>query len=185
MVSVEPIRSAEKIREICKYLKMTNERNYILFLLGIYSGLRISDILRLQVKDVKGKSHFVLREKKTGKMQKLVINDQLKKELKWYCAQKRMDDYLIPSRQAGPDGKERPICRDQALKIMKQIGKAFGEDNLGCHSMRKSFGYHYYRRTGDIATLQRIFNHATSRITLIYLGIEQAEKDKAMKKFRY
>ena len=78
--SVSPIKSREKVREICKYLKLTNERNFILFMLGIYSGLRVSDILRLKSKDVTGKSHFILKEGKTGKTQKLIICDELKKE---------------------------------------------------------------------------------------------------------
>lgn len=185
MNNVDPIKSREKVKNICKYLKLTNERNYILFMLGIYSGLRISDILKLKVKDVRGKTHFLLKEKKTGKTQKLIICDELKKELKWYCSGKDSDDFLIRSRQKDLNGNQKPITRDMALKIMKQISESFDEENMGCHSMRKTFGYHYYKNTGDIATLQKIFNHSTPRITLIYLGIEQEEKDKAVKKFKY
>ncbi|AMJ40687.1 tyrosine-type recombinase/integrase [Anaerotignum propionicum] len=185
IVSVSPIKSKEKVKNICKYLKLSNERNYILFALGIYSGLRISDILSLKVKDVKGKTHFLVKEKKTKKTQKLLINDELKKELKWYCKDKEPDDYLIRSRQSDKLGKQKPITRDMALKIMKKIADDFDEDNLGCHSMRKTFGYHYYKATGDIATLQKIYNHSTPRETLIYLCIEQDEKDAAVKKFRY
>lgn len=128
---------------------------------------------------------FLLKEKKTGKTQKLIICDELKKELKWYCSGKDNDDFLIRSRQKDIDGKQKPITRDMALKIMKQISESFDEENMGCHSMRKTFGYHYYKNTGDIATLQKIFNHSTPRITLIYLGIEQEEKDRAVKKFKY
>ena len=185
MNSVSPIKSRDKVKSICKFLKLTNERNFILFMLGIYSGLRISDILKLKVKDVKGKTHFLLKEKKTGKTQKLIICDELKKELKWYCADKEPEDFLIRSRQKDIDGKQKPISRDMALKIMKKIADDFDEENLGCHSMRKTFGYHYYKNTGDIATLQKIFNHSTPRETLIYIGIEQEEKDKAVKKFKY
>lgn len=170
---------------MCKYLKLTNERNYILFMLGIYSGLRVSDILALRVRDVKGKTHFLIKEKKTGKTQKLLICDELKKELKWYLADKEDTDYLIRSRQSDRTGKQKPITRDRALKIIKKVAEEFEEDNIGCHSMRKTFGYHYYKSTGDIATLQKIFNHSTPRETLVYLGIDQDEKDRAVKKFRY
>lgn len=183
--SVSPIKSREKVKNMCKYLKLTNERNYILFMLGIYSGLRVSDILALRVKDVKGKTHFLIKEKKTGKTQKLLICDELKKELKWYLADKEDTDYLIRSRQSDRTGEQKPITRDRALKIIKKVAEEFEEDNIGCHSMRKTFGYHYYKSTGDIATLQKIFNHSTPRETLVYLGIDQDEKDRAVKKFRY
>ena len=52
---VQPIRDPVLIEQIEKYLKNKNERDYILFLLGIYTGLRISDILSLTVKDLRNK----------------------------------------------------------------------------------------------------------------------------------
>ena len=55
----------EQIQQIKEYLKEKNERNYILFVMGINTGLRISDILKLKVGDVQG-SHISMREMKTG-----------------------------------------------------------------------------------------------------------------------
>jgi integrase len=49
---VQPIRDPEKIEAIKQFLKERNERNYILFLIGVNTGLRISDILKLKVSDV-------------------------------------------------------------------------------------------------------------------------------------
>lgn len=46
---VQPIRDPEKIQQIKEYLKEKNERNYILFVMGINTGLRISDILKLKL----------------------------------------------------------------------------------------------------------------------------------------
>lgn len=185
MNSVSPIKSREKIKNMCKYLKLTNSRNYILFLLGIYSGLRISDILRLKVKNVKNKTHFELREQKTGKIQRLIINDVLKKELKIYCQSMDNEDYLIPSRMLDKAGRQKPITRQQAYNILKDLSDKFELENIACHSMRKTFGFHYYQSTHDIATLQKIFNHSSPRETLIYIGVEQTEKDNAMKRFKY
>ena len=52
MYFVEPIRNPDMIKAIERHLKEKNERNYILFLIGIYCGLRISDILQLRVSSV-------------------------------------------------------------------------------------------------------------------------------------
>ena len=62
---VQPIRDPEQIQQIKEYLKEKNARNYILFVMGINTGLRISDILKLKVGDVQG-SHISMREIKTG-----------------------------------------------------------------------------------------------------------------------
>ncbi|KXS48513.1 MAG: integrase family protein, partial [Halanaerobium sp. T82-1] len=66
MNKVEPIRDKDKIEEIKNILRQQSYRNYILFVLGINTGLRISDMLKLKVEDVRNKSHIVIREQKTS-----------------------------------------------------------------------------------------------------------------------
>ncbi|MGN1132438.1 MAG: tyrosine-type recombinase/integrase, partial [Ruminococcus sp.] len=46
---------------------------------------------------------------------------------------------------------------------------------VGTHTMRKSFGYHHYRKHKDVAILQTIFNHSAPSITLHYIGVQQDE----------
>ena len=57
----------DTILDIARYLRSKSEREYVMFVTGIYSGLRISDILKLRVRDIRGKDHISIREKKTGK----------------------------------------------------------------------------------------------------------------------
>ena len=76
---VEPIRDSNKVQEIANYLKRYSKRNYIMFILGINSGLRISDILNLRVRDVKGKDYISIREKKTGKQKIFPMTQILKR----------------------------------------------------------------------------------------------------------
>ncbi|MDU4659443.1 MAG: tyrosine-type recombinase/integrase, partial [Clostridium butyricum] len=64
---VEPIRDADIFHDIQSTLKKENIRDYVLIMTGTYTGLRISDILKLKVKDVKDKKYIDIREKKTGK----------------------------------------------------------------------------------------------------------------------
>ncbi len=179
---VEPIRSVDLIRDISLFLKTKSERNYIMFLLGIYSGLRISDILKLRVKDVKNKNSISLREQKTGKQRIFVINPYLKKELKKY-----IDDNYLPSDQylIKRQGKRNEsISRVRAYEILREAAEYFRIDNIGTHTMRKTFGYHFYLQTKDVLTLQKIFNHAHPVITLRYIGMEQNEIDKKVKNFK-
>ena len=67
MNTVQPIRDMNTVMDIARYLKQNNERDYVMFTTGIYSGLRVSDILKLRVKDVRGKDYIAMREKKTKK----------------------------------------------------------------------------------------------------------------------
>lgn len=178
---VEPIRDVTVLENMCDYLEKTNERNLVLFQMGIYTGLRVSDILKLRVKDVKNKKQLTIKENKTGKKKIIMINPILKKTLNHYCSDKKDNEFLIKSR----NGYNNPLCRERAYQIIKELGDMFGIDDLGTHSMRKTFGYHYYQQTKDIAFLQKIFNHSSPAITLRYIGIEQDYQDRAYYRFRY
>ena len=65
--TVEPIRDLDVVMDIAEYLKGKSDRNYVMFMFGIYTGLRISDILKFRVRDVRDKDAVYIREKKTGK----------------------------------------------------------------------------------------------------------------------
>lgn len=176
---VQPIRDPELLNEIKTYLLNTNERNFILFVTGINSGLRISDILKLRVGDLRS-THISMREKKTGKQKRIPITAALRRELKWYLEGKDDDEYLIKSRQ----GENKPIGRSMAYKILQQVAKKYRLDEIGTHTLRKTFGYHFYYQTKNIALLMEIFNHSSERITLRYIGVNQDTIDQAMIKFK-
>lgn len=78
MTTVEPIRNKKDIEKVEKYLLKQNKRDYMLFVMGINCGLRISDILALDVGDVRNKTYIQIVEKKTGKFKKFPINSKLK-----------------------------------------------------------------------------------------------------------
>lgn len=168
MKSVEPIRKLSDIEKIKKYLS-TNPRDRLLFIFGINTGLRISDILKLKVKDVKNKRHLIVTEQKTNKIKKVLIMNDLKHEIKEYIKDKKGDTYLFESAQTN-----NPISRIQAYRIINNACKKKRvKGNIGTHTLRKTFGYHFYQKTKDIALLQSIFNHSSPKITLRYIGINQ------------
>jgi len=78
-------------------------------------------------------------------------------------------EYLIANSKTGID----PISRQHAYKIIRDTCNGFGIENVGTHSLRKTFGYNYYNKTKNIAVLQNIFNHSEPSITLRYIGINQ------------
>lgn len=181
MNTVQPIRDKEVLRDITGYLKESSERDYVMWLFGIYTAFRISDILKFKVKDVKGKERIGVREQKTGKEMTFIINRNLKRAIEAYISDKSEDEYLFKSRQGG----NKPISRQQAYNIIKQAGEKFGVENIGTHTMRKTFGYHFYQKTKDAAMLMKIFNHSNIYITLRYIGMEQDYIDEVMLSISY
>ena len=81
-------------------------------------------------------------------------------------------DWLFPSRTPTAGGNPAHITRQQAYLDMQEIQRICKvRQRIGCHTMRKTFGYHYYQRTHDLASLQTWFYHENPSTTLIYCGI--------------
>ncbi|PEF42807.1 site-specific integrase [Bacillus cereus] len=174
---VQPIRDPEQIQQLKEYFKEKSLRNYILFIMGINTGLRISEILKLKVGDVKG-SHISMREMKTGKQKRMKITAVLKRELKWFIEEREDNEYLLKSRQ----GRNRSIGRSMAYKILSRAAVYFGLDEIRTHTLRKAYWYHMYMQTKTL--LMEIFNHSSEKVTLRYIGINQDAIDKAMTRFK-
>lgn len=177
--TVEPIRDKNILKKIQDYLRDKNYRNYMLFFMGINTGLRISDLLNLKVYDVKDVQYIYLREKKTGKERKIPLFAHVKRELYKYITIKKITGDLFPARYT-----DENIHRKTAWTFMKDIEREFNLRNLGTHSMRKTFGYHFYKQTNDIATLMTILNHSKEVTTIRYIGMSQDRINKRMKEFK-
>lgn len=184
---VQPIRDIEKVREVRAFLASKSERNELLFCFGIYTGLRISDILRVKVKDVKGKSQINIKEqkiqntRKTNKTKQIPIVPELQRLIKKFIDDKHEEEYLFRSRQ----GKNKPITRVRAYDILREAAHECDLQDIGTHTLRKTFGYHMYEQEKDIALLQDIFNHSSQYITMKYIGINQDAINKAYSKLKY
>lgn len=177
MATVEPIRDINDLKKVENVLSK-NERDLLFFTVGTNCGLRISDILSLNVGDVRGKSHIQLIEKKTGKFKKFPINAKLKPMFEEFTKGKKADEPLFKT-----IFKHR-LERVAAYYIIKNACEEAGiEEKVGTHTMRKTFGYHHYQRFKDVAMLQKMFNHSSPQITLRYIGIEQDQIEESYSNF--
>lgn len=180
MKSVDPIRDKKKIQNLKVYLKGNNLRDHALFVVGINVALRISDLLKLTWGDVldKNKKDFKsikLLEGKTNKKRDIQLNKtsqnalrDLLNSLDTYS----MGDYVLKSRE----GENKPLTRQQALNILKDSAAAVGiKDNVGTHTLRKTWGYHAWQKGFSPALIMETLNHSNLNMTKRYLGIRQDE----------
>lgn len=187
---VEPIRNKETIRLTLEALSRDRspigERRYLLFASGIYLGRRIGDLLMLKVGDVYGKKNLAIEEEKTGKTASMAINESLQAIYRERLKGRDPGEPLfISSRKEKITGDVKAIDKRTALRDIKAVAKIakLPEDyRIGTHSMRKTFGYWYYKTFGDLATLMTMFNHSKAEVTLIYIGITDDQLRTAFKK---
>lgn len=108
------------------------------------------------------------------------MNPEVRKELLALLYDRDEDEFLIKSRQ----GVNKPLKRSMAYKILRQIAREYKLDAIGTHTLRKTYGYHFYQANKDVAMLQKIFNHSYPAFTLRYIGFIQDRIIAATKKFR-
>lgn len=154
---VQPIRDKEKLEQMKEELKKGGTRDYLMFLTGINTGLRISDLVSLNRDDVRDehnnmRSHITITEKKTKKLKKFPLCNDLLVEMEKYTRNMKPGDYLFKSQK----GHNRPITTTQAYRILKATAKKIGLEEVGTHTLRKTF------RLSSLPTISRysfITNH--------------------------
>ena len=170
MTTVSAIKKKSDIKKIEKYFADNNKRDLLMFVFGINTGLRISDILKLNISDVKNKQDLCIKEQKTGKFKNFPLNSKLIRLIDEYT---QNTEGCVPLFMTKYGNR---LDRIEAYKILNKACKINDVNvNIGTHTLRKTFGYHFYKKYKDIVLLQKIFNHSTPNVTLRYIGIEEDE----------
>lgn len=177
--NVQPLRTKQEIDDFLFYLRRTAnpKRDTFLFLFGINNGLRMSDVVKLKVGDINNSNRPWIVEKKTGK-RKMLFLENMKDLIENYTKEMQDDDFLFPSREGAH------IKVNSVYKNFQKIAKELARDDIGTHTLRKTFGYHYYKKTRDIATLMEIYNHSSEKVTKRYLGITADEIGDSLRDFK-
>jgi integrase len=174
-IKVEPIRETKDINLIKKHLS-NKPRDLTLFVLGINTNLRASDLLRLtvgQVKHLNEGEALEINEKKTGKPRHITLNKACITAIQALLGSSEYQDgeYLFKSQRGAVltvstvSNMVKGWCREINLR-----------GNYGSHTLRKTWGYHQ-RVTfdTDLPRLMVCFNHSTQKQTLDYLCIQADE----------
>lgn len=181
LIDVQPLKTKKEIHELLDALGMTEfgMRNQLLFKIGVSTGLRCGDLVKLRINQVQGKSSFKIREGKTKKERTVYLNSVMADIADYIETLPPGTTYLFESRNGGP------ISVTQAYRIITHAGEMIGNTSVGTHTMRKTFGYTYYQETKDVATLMEIFNHSSQKTTLRYIGITAETIENSIKKVSF
>jgi len=174
-IKVDPIKNLADIKKI-KNLLHNNPRNYCIFLMGINTNLRASDLCNITYDMVsninKPMDEIVLREQKTGKSRRISVNNNL-----YFAIKKLVDNNHYQPGDQLFKGRKGAIRPETIHHLVKSWCRKVGiKGNFGSHSLRKTWGYHQRVTFGvDIPVLMVCFNHSTQEQTLDYLCIQPEE----------
>lgn len=187
---VEPIRDLNRIQRIKGNLKRKkNPRDLLLFTAGINLGLRISDLLRLKVEDVKDRKGDIrdfiyITEQKTKKQRKIALNEGVKEALQIYFDKTGiydLDQYLFLNEKSRGN---KPLTRVRAWQLINEWCREVGiKERMGTHTLRKTLGYQMRKKGIAIEIIQAILGHSSAKVTSRYIGISDDELEEVSKSF--
>jgi integrase len=156
-----PIKDKNIIKQIKTYYRNRKMyRELLLFTLAINSGMKLVDLLNLNIKDVS-----VVLKTKSGV--ELALSDEIKDLISKVSKDRKPNEPLFISRQGNR------LSRFGALLPFKEACKDLGL-NYSVDSWRRTFGYHYYKKYHDLTFLQWYFNQRLVQETLDYIDAEDS-----------
>lgn len=152
----------------------------LLFAVGVFTGLRISDLLRLRFSHFENTEILSVQEQKTGKVRRIKINPDLREIIERLRKKMGVTDphqYMFVNRFGA-----KAIDKSYVNLKLKQILKNYNidvEGNVSSHMFRKTLGNRVLRLNNysneSVILLMELFGHSSVAITKKYLGIRERE----------
>lgn len=177
--TADPIEWNEAVNLIHRLYR---DGNYVMSMfigLGIFTGLRVSDIKKITWAMLLDGDQFEIREQKTGKRREVRVNKGFQKHV-----QDCFNAMGITDRNAVCliSHKGCTYSTQRLNVLLKEIRDKYKVKcaHISCHSLRKTYGRKVYESSSDnasmaLAMLSELFNHSSVVITKRYLGIRKEE----------
>lgn len=171
----------EDFKSLISKLERDGEYKFCLLIsIGVFTGLRISDLLQLRFHQFEESEILTVVEKKTKKQRRIKINVDLKEIVKRIKTKMNIlydDQYIFVNRYG-----TKPIDQSYVNVKLKEIFKKYDivlEGNASSHLFRKTLGNRVLRLNNysgeSVILLMELFSHSSPAMTKKYLGIRERE----------
>ena len=140
---VAPIKDQETLKNFGETLKQVDYKYYIMFELGVGTGLQLQDILAFKNKDVTGKKEIEVTIGTRNMKNVFTVPEELQQIINEYTKGKDPEAYLI----LGHSSSNKPVSREQAYRVLRSAGHKIGLNSIGAQTMRKTYAWNYYKET--------------------------------------
>jgi integrase/recombinase XerD len=166
------VLSAEELLRLFAAATLPKERALLMTTYG--GGLRVSEVIRLQVTDIDGQRRMIrVNGGKGNRDRSTLLSIRLLEELRAYWLIDRPRPWLFPSRRAA-----KPLHHNAAREMFNRAKAQAGiTKNGSIHMLRHSFATHLLESGVDLRTIQLLLGHASILTTSIYLHLTQKTRD--------
>lgn len=176
-------------KKVYNFHKKNRERDTAIISLILGSGLRLSEVVGLEIDDIDWKKSRVRVIRKGNKEQYVYFSDQALFDLKEYMkirderySVNKGNKALFIASTMGPKGTTRRLTDRSIEKLVEKYAIGFGKPALTVHKLRHSFATRYHFENNDIPKLKRQLGHSSVQTTMIYTHLTNDELHAAVNK---
>ncbi|WP_042456766.1 tyrosine recombinase XerS [Neobacillus dielmonensis] len=166
-------------KKLFNFYQLNKERDTAIISLILGSGLRLSELINLDLDDIDFNKYCARVIRKGNKEQFVFFSQTAMNDLQEYLAV-RMSKYQIDKNvrslfiaaPMGPKGKSRRLTARSVEKLVEKYATAFGKPSLSVHKLRHSFATRYHAEINDVPKLRRQLGHSSIQTTMIYTHIK-------------
>ncbi|WP_141527231.1 tyrosine-type recombinase/integrase [Bacillus cereus] len=173
----QPIPNEKQLEAIKNILLQSSKRDALLFVLAVNSGLKVSEILQLQIGDVLDEDQnirpsILFYNKKVKIYKWFTVNENLQNAIKDYMNERNIwkpNEPLLKSQKKTGSS----ITRQHAWHILNTAAIIAGLEKISSSTLLKTWGYYAYKSGVNIEFLQHFFDHSSPSTTVKYLDINK------------
>ena len=163
--------------------RLEKDENYkfcLLISIGVFTGVRISDLLSLTYSDLLSNETFTLREMKTKKQRSIKVNKELKEIVSRIISKSNITNLnqLIFINKYGTKSIDKSYVNVKLKELVKKYRIKI-DGNVSTHTFRKTLGRRVMEVNNysneSLVLLMELFGHSSMSITKRYLGIREQE----------
>lgn len=176
-------------KKLANFYYFNRERDTAIVSLILGSGLRLSEVVNLDLEDIDFNKYSARVIRKGNKEQyvffsKIAMDDLLEyltiRESRYEVA--KNNKALFVAAPMGPKGKSRRLTARSIEKLIEKYAVAFGKPSLSVHKLRHSFATRYHAEINDVPKLRRQLGHSSIQTTMIYTHIRNDDLKSAVDK---
>jgi site-specific recombinase XerD len=152
-----------------------NPKHKLLLLIGYGAGLRVSEIVNLEWRDILFTEHKIHIKNAKGKKDRMVmLPHSIVDSLEHYRKLYQPNQYVFEGQFAG-----EPYSTGSVQAVMREALKKSGlSKKASVHTLRHSFATHLLEGGTDIRYIQKFLGHASIKTTTIYTHVTKMATDK-------
>ena len=175
-----------KLTDACLRSNINGHRDLTILLLFLDSGLRVSELVGIELVDVSlSEGHIVIRQGK-GKQERIVpVGSIVQKSLWKYINLHRSKPLTDNIANLFLSDNGLPLTKSGIQQMMRRLAGRAGITEVRCspHTFRHSFAKRYLINGGDIFSLQRILGHSSLASVRLYLNLFACDIKKQHRRF--